>query len=112
MTKASDHKPGLSLASQVLIGLALGIITGVFFGEKVAWLDVIGNAFIMLLTMTVFPYITVSLIVGLAQLTYGEAKSLALKGATIWSISPSRRCRCISRGDLRVKCMATELHFW
>ncbi len=30
------------------------------------------------------------------------AKSLELRGATVLSISSSRRCKCISRGEFRV----------
>ena len=68
-----------SLSTQVLIGLALGVASGLFFGELLAFLGVIGDTFILLLQMTVLPYVTVSLIVGLGRLTYPEALSLAKK---------------------------------
>jgi len=71
-------RPGL--AGQVLIGLALGIATGLFFGELAASLKVIGQIFIGLLQMTVLPYILVSLVAALGRLSYGEAKTLALRG--------------------------------
>jgi Na+/H+-dicarboxylate symporter len=69
-----------SLASQVLIGLAFGVVTGVFFGELAAPLGIIGQIFIGLLQMTVLPYILVSLSAGLGRLSYAEAKTLALRG--------------------------------
>jgi Na+/H+-dicarboxylate symporter/ABC-type amino acid transport substrate-binding protein len=69
-----------SLATQVLIGLALGAATGVFFGELAAPLGIIGQVFIGLLQMTVLPYIVVSLSAGLGRLSYAEAKTLALRG--------------------------------
>jgi proton glutamate symport protein len=69
-----------SLAGQVLIGLALGVATGVFFGELAAPLGIIGQVFIGLLQMTVLPYILVSLSAGLGRLSYAEAKLLALRG--------------------------------
>lgn len=49
----------MSLSTLVLICFALGIITGLFFGEKVAWMEGIGNAFIKLLQMTIIPFIIV-----------------------------------------------------
>ncbi len=69
-----------SLAIQVLIGLALGAATGVFFGELAAPLGILGQVFIGLLQMTVLPYIVVSLSAGLGRLSYAEAKTLALRG--------------------------------
>ena len=69
-----------TLAIQVLIGLALGVATGVFFGELAAPLGLLGQIFIGLLQMTVLPYILVSLSAGLGRLSYAEAKTLALRG--------------------------------
>jgi Na+/H+-dicarboxylate symporter len=39
------------LSKQVLIGLALGIAAGVFFGERAASLQIVGDAFNRLLQM-------------------------------------------------------------
>src|SRR5258708_6597137 len=69
----------VSLATKVLIGVALGILTGLFFGEKVAFLKLPGDAFIQLLQMTVLPYVMTSLIVGLGRLSYQQAAALARK---------------------------------
>ena len=76
---SNKRNPRLSLSTKVLLGLVLGIVTGLFFGELVEPLDVVGEAFIQLLQMTVLPYLTISLVAGLASLTYSEALSLAKK---------------------------------
>ena len=73
----------INLATQVLLGMLLGVLTGIFFGEMVDFLKVAGQAFIMLLQMTVIPYIVVALIVGIGQLSYAEAKRLAVSGGGI-----------------------------
>src|SRR5262249_6004098 len=67
------------LPTQVLIGLGLGILAGLFFGEQIAFLKLVGDAFIRLLQMTVLPYLMVSLITGLGGLSYSEAASLGRK---------------------------------
>ncbi len=59
------EKRGLGLSELVLIGLALGIAVGVFFGEMVGWIKIVGDVFITLLQVTVIPFISVSLITGL-----------------------------------------------
>ncbi len=80
----------MSLATQVLLGLALGVIAGLFFGEIVAPLKLVGDAFVKLLQITVIPYIMVALITGLGRLTYDEVKELAVRGGGVllllWAI--------------------------
>ena len=87
--KHSAFRPGLS--GMIAIGLVLGIATGLFFGEMVAFLDVIGEAWIALLQMTVLPYLMLSMIAGLGRLHYHEALRLARKGGVLllllWAIS-------------------------
>ena len=67
------------MSTKILIGLGLGILSGVFFGEEVAFLKMPGDAFILLLQMTVLPYIMVSLITGLGGLSFHEAAALGRK---------------------------------
>ncbi len=74
-------RPGL--AGQALIGLVLGIVAGVFFGEIVRPLRIVGEAFILLMQIAVIPYIVVSLITALAELTLEDAKSLVLKAGAV-----------------------------
>jgi Na+/H+-dicarboxylate symporter/ABC-type amino acid transport substrate-binding protein len=82
-TEKSPQKRRLGLAEQIMIGLVLGIAAGIFFGEKVGFLKVAGDAFIMLLQVTVIPYITVSLITALGRLTLNDAKLLGLKAGSV-----------------------------
>jgi Na+/H+-dicarboxylate symporter/ABC-type amino acid transport substrate-binding protein len=70
--------PGL--AGQVLIGLGLGVVAGIVFGEWMRHLQIIGDVFVGLLQMTVLPYIVVSLVASLGRLTYREVRLLATKG--------------------------------
>ena len=80
----------MSLAAQVLTSLIVGILTGLFFGELVAPVGVIGDAFVLLLQMTVLPFMMVSLIRGLGSLELEDAKVLARKAGAfllvIWGI--------------------------
>lgn len=66
----------LSLSSKVLLGLLAGIATGLFFGEDVAWLGILGDIFIGLLQMTVLPYIMFSLIVNIGRLSMETGKKI------------------------------------
>jgi Na+/H+-dicarboxylate symporter len=66
-----------------LLALVLGVITGVFFGEIVAPLKALGDAFIKLLQITVIPYISVALITGLGILKPSEVKKIAVTGGSI-----------------------------
>ena len=81
----------MSLSTKILLGLALGIVTGLFFGELVGFLEIVGTIFIQLLQMAVLPYVTVSLIAGLGRLTYSDAFALAKVGGTLllllWGIA-------------------------
>ena len=91
MTEEKKKKFRPSLSTSILIGLVLGILCGIFFGEYCGFLKVFGDGFIMLLQMTIVPYIVVSLILGIGRLTYEEAKLLAAKAGILmlifWGIS-------------------------
>ena len=73
-------RPRLSLSAQVFIALALGILAGLFFGELIGPVQIIGQIFIGLLQMTVLPYILVALIAGIGKLSYAEMRLLAIQG--------------------------------
>ncbi len=81
----------MSLSTRVLLGLGLGIATGIFFGEAVAFLDVPGRAFVVLLQMTVLPYVSVALIHSLGRLHAADARTLARYAGTfllvIWGLT-------------------------
>lgn len=59
--------------------MGLGILTGFVLGERVAFLGIAGDAFVLLMQMTVLPYIMVSLMTGLGRLSLHEAAVLARK---------------------------------
>lgn len=66
-----------------MLGLLAGVLTGLFFGELVADLKVIGDIFIKLLQITVLPYIIVSLIAGFGRMKIDQAKRLAVRGSVV-----------------------------
>jgi Na+/H+-dicarboxylate symporter/ABC-type amino acid transport substrate-binding protein len=87
----SKIKNKFSLSSTIVIALILGICSGLFFGEMVAFLEIVGEIFIKLLQMTVLPYVILSLVFGLGSLEYRQAFLLAKKGGLllllIWGIT-------------------------
>ena len=70
----------LDLSAQVIIGLVLGIASGLFFGEHIVVVQPLGGIFIGLLQMTVIPYIVVSLMAAIGRLSMDQIKMLAVKG--------------------------------
>jgi len=83
----SEHAPRqrrkLGIATQVLIGLGLGVGAGIFFGEEVAFLKIGGDAFIALLQITVIPYVMVALITSVGRLTLRDVKALSVKAGRV-----------------------------
>lgn len=76
-------KPVMSQSTQMLLALVLGIAVGLFFGEMVSWMSVIGTTVILLMQMTVYPYIVVSLIGGIGKLTKEDASMLFRQAGVI-----------------------------
>ncbi len=83
--------PRTTFGQKILIGLGLGLATGLFLGELAAPLRFAADGFVRLLQMTVLPYVTVSLIVGIGSLDPGAAKRLFLRvGAltlALWALT-------------------------
>lgn len=75
-------KPRLSLSSLILIAMFVGILVGLFFGELVGWMEWIGQASILLMQMTILPFVTVSLISGIGRLE-GKAARLLFSQAGV-----------------------------
>lgn len=69
-----------SLSTWILVSLAWGVFFGIFLGELCAPLNFIGKAFIKLLQMGVLPYMVVSLIHGVASLSYDDARLIGVRG--------------------------------
>jgi len=80
-----------SLATRIIIGLALGILTGLFVGEMASVLKPVADGYIRLMQMTVIPYLTVALIAGLGQMDGDEARRLARNAGPLvllfWAIA-------------------------
>jgi Na+/H+-dicarboxylate symporter len=76
----------LSLSTKVLLGVLLGVATGIFFGDKVGWMSIVGDVFIGLLQMTVLPYIMISLIVNIGRLSLENGKKLVKYGLLFLSL--------------------------
>ena len=73
----------MTFSTKILIGLAAGVATGLFLGERAAALDWVADGFVKLLQMTVLPYVTVSIVSSL-----GRARLRQARGAR-----PARRRR-------------------
>lgn len=70
----------LNLQNQVLLGTFLGIFCGLFFGEHTIYLHSLGQSFLMLVKMTVLPYLSVALIHGVGSLSLSYFRSLFGRG--------------------------------
>ncbi|GAA4824393.1 cation:dicarboxylate symporter family transporter [Algivirga pacifica] len=75
------------MIKKILIGIFVGVLVGLFFGEYVAFLSIIGDAFIGLMQMTVLPYIMISLMVNIGQLDISKSKKLIKAAAFIIVVS-------------------------
>lgn len=58
----------INLPIKILIGAVAGILTGLLIGEDAAVLNFIGDAYVQLLVMCVYPYLIASLLHGLGKL--------------------------------------------
>lgn len=80
----------MSLSRRILVGLALGVIAGLFLGERAAILDWPARAFVQLLGATVLPYIVTSIISGIARGTPEQGKRLLRRGGfaliVLWAL--------------------------
>ena len=77
---SSPRNPGARLPQQILLGALLGIACGIFFGQRTAFLQPIGDAYGAMLQIPVYPYLICSLMYGLGRLTSATARQLL--GAT------------------------------
>ena len=73
----------MTFSRQILAGLGLGILTGLFFGERAAALKWAADGFVKLLQMMVLPYITVSIVASLGSLRPSELRTLGLRAAAV-----------------------------
>ncbi len=73
-----------SLSSQIMAGVAIGLFLGLFFGERVAFLGIVGTIYVKLLQVTVLPYIIVSLTGSLGKLSMHQASVMAKRVSLIF----------------------------
>ena len=73
----------MSFSKRIFVGLFLGLLVGLFFGELVLPLKVVADGFVKLLQMTVLPYMTVSIISSLGSLSIQEAKTLGFRAGVV-----------------------------
>ncbi len=74
----------MSAFKRVVLALILGILTGIVVGEPAGNLNIIGNAYIGLLQMTVLPFVMVSIIGGLGRLDARMAMNIGIKAALVF----------------------------
>ena len=73
----------MSFTTKIVLGLVLGVITGLFFGEIAAPFVIVGEIFIGLLQMTVLPYIVISLVANLGRISWSESRGLLLSAMAV-----------------------------
>jgi Na+/H+-dicarboxylate symporter len=83
MNDLAKNKRGISLSTQILIGLTLGLFVGLFLGDKASALAIVGKAYIGLIQMSILPYMIVSLMLGIGSLSYEKAAKLAITGGIV-----------------------------
>jgi Na+/H+-dicarboxylate symporter len=83
MNDPVKNKWGISLSTQILFGLTLGLFVGLFFGDKASVLAIVGKAYIGLIQMSILPYMVVSLMLGIGSLSYQKAAKLAITGGVV-----------------------------
>jgi Na+/H+-dicarboxylate symporter/ABC-type amino acid transport substrate-binding protein len=87
----SAGRKRMSLSAKITLGLAGGVVTGLFLGERAAFLEWPAKAFVQLLQVTVMPFLVTSLISGIASGSSGQAGRLFARAGVIvlalWAIS-------------------------
>jgi Na+/H+-dicarboxylate symporter len=69
----------IKLHTKIFLGLVLGVVAGLIFGEKVLFIKPLGDTFMNLITMIVVPLVFVSLMLGTAGM--GDVRKLGRIGA-------------------------------
>jgi Na+/H+-dicarboxylate symporter/ABC-type amino acid transport substrate-binding protein len=75
-----------SFTTQITIGVVAGTAMGLFFGERMAALQVFADAYVKLLQMTVLPYVTVSIVAGLGALNAAQARALGTRVGAVLAL--------------------------
>lgn len=75
--------PLLGTSAQIVIGLAAGVLLGLFVGERTHVLQPVADIYIRLMQMTVLPYVVVTLIGGLGRLDADMARRLGWRALVL-----------------------------
>ncbi len=81
--KVWQRLANVNLSIWVITGALLGILCGAFFGESAAVLEPVGDVYVMLLQMAVFPFLISALLHGLGSLSQTTAWRLLKSGAPL-----------------------------
>jgi Na+/H+-dicarboxylate symporter len=80
-----------TISTKIGIALAAGITLGLLVGERASPLNIVADAYIKLLQMTVLPFVTVSIVGGVGALSGGQARALAKQVGIVllllWALS-------------------------
>jgi Na+/H+-dicarboxylate symporter/ABC-type amino acid transport substrate-binding protein len=80
-----------SSSARIVAGIAGGLALGLFAGERTSALQIVADAYVKLLQMTVLPYVTVSIIGGLGALDAAHAWALGKRVgfilAMLWALA-------------------------
>ena len=87
MSRFCQKLKNTSLSYRIVAGLLLGILLGLLIGERAAALQIVADAWIRLMQMTVIPYVMVSLMSGLGGLSKSLAAKLAVRGGILLLLS-------------------------
>lgn len=83
MSQSPDEVSGKPKSNRtggwIALGLGLGIVCGILFGEYCRFLQIVGRAYVGFLQMTVLPYLAVSLVAKLGRLNAARAKQMGVK---------------------------------
>ena len=79
------------LSFRILIGVVVGAVTGVVFGDLTHVLQPVADGYVRLLQMTVLPYVTISIVSGLGSLDPASARTLGKRVGLVllllWAIA-------------------------
>ena len=78
-----DEKQLSKLGVWIGLGLLLGIVCGFLFGDYCGELEVLGQAYVGLLQMTVLPYLLLSLVAKMGRLDPAQARKLGFVTASV-----------------------------
>lgn len=81
-------KKKLALPVKILLGMAIGAVAGLILGDKIAAISFIGDVFMRLLKMCIYPLILLSIISGISQVAdVTRLKKVGLTFAVYWVAS-------------------------